>query len=299
MTVPKTGRSGTLPRLSLAVAAKGWFDAEALCKSLRAQDVALMRSTEVIVAYDGIETIELIERQGFGQLALTGANPFQLWGAAISRSSGDYVAILDANAPPRPGWLTAMFRALESNAVAYHGAVDAGYAPDDPRLIGYLVEYVQFHLPIADDMAEIPGNNLVIRRDVLPGFDELEHAGFTKTGLLGALQGAGRVAAAVVEHRKPFDTRSYIVRRYRHGRCYGADRVAGTGILRRMALAALTPLLPVVRVWRIAVHTQRVPRYRRAFVSFLPIILAAETAWSWGELCGYLGGSGGCERFLD
>ena len=293
-----------MPDLTLAIAAKWPFDAAPFWAALGESGSDLRRRIEIIVAHDGRESMSTAPIEGVAQIALQDAPVFALWGAAIARTRGDRIGIMDINAPPDPGWLAAMLEAIESGADVYYGPVRAYYAPGDPRVIGYLVEYVQFHPPIAAGMDEIPGNNIVVRRDLMDTESVLSDKGFSKTALLR--DRARRVCAppvrvddATVDHRKPFAFGRYGLRRYRHGRCYAADRVKGRGLGERLKYAALTPLLPLVRVHRIWRHVTHAPRFRPAFFRFLPSIVAAESCWSFGELCGYLAGEGGCRELLD
>jgi hypothetical protein len=107
------------------------------------------------------------------------------------------------------------------------------------------------------------------------------------------------VDEAVVLHDKPFDLGAYIVRRYRHGRCYAAQRREQPGAAPGWVLALLTPVLPLLRIWRIHGHAARIPGCRGAFWRYAPHILAAEAGWSFGELKGYLAGEGNTRAKLD
>lgn len=303
MRAPKMDRPGALARLTLAICAKHPFDPAAFWAGLLTEALAGQEGIEVIVAHDGREPIPA-PPGAITQLMIPDASVFRLWGAAIAQASADYVAVMDISAPPHPEWLHAMLNAIQSGGQACYGPVETGYQPGDRRIIGYLIEYAQFHRPVAGHLAEIPGNNFVLRRAEAGEPEQLRDTGFSKTAILNRWAQQGRqppvlVDAAIVEHRKPFDTLSYFVRRYRHGRCYAADRVVGLSLVRRIGFAMRTPLLPFVRVNRIRRHAARVPKLRSAFRRFVLTVAFVESAWSFGELMGYLAGEGGCRALLD
>ncbi len=53
------------------------------------------------------------------------------------------------------------------------------FGPSDPRMIGYLTEYVQFHRPLDPELKEVPGSNLVLPRQRVEATED-----FSKTRLL-------------------------------------------------------------------------------------------------------------------
>ena len=192
-----------------------------------------------------------------------------------------------------------MLAALSSNR-ALCGPVEPGYAPGDRRITGYLVEYCQFHRPVTAGMTEVPGNNLVITRSMLPPVGQLLRDGFSKTPMLaaGTLKPIW-VGDALVEHRRPFALLPFCRRRFRHGRAYGANRLAQSYAQMRIYLIATTALLPLVRVARVVRHGWRQPALRFAIIRRLPAMLLTETCWSIGELTGYLTAHPGDLTLLD
>lgn len=289
------------PELSLAIAAKGKCDPAPFWAALKAGGFDKSAKVEVILGYSDIGTLAGVPDNIVQIRQPADASVFDLGGTAIAEARAPYVAILDIHCPPSPGWLDAVLRAIENGGSGYFGPVEALCGAGDKRIIGYLTEYVQFHRPIAPALAEIPGNNLVVRRDLLEDSARLTRQGFSKTSLINdwaVTQPAPPVLVndAVVFHQKPFALAAYCVRRYRHGRCFAAARASR---FRRLAYVPITPLLPFLRVWRIIRHTMRVPALRGSLLRFLIPIALAETAWSWGELSGYLMGEGGCRPLLD
>jgi hypothetical protein len=284
--------------LALIIAAKGDCEAAPMFAALSG---ALSREgVEVHLVCDETTTLDAVIPEGVRVHREPGrCSVFRLWGRGLAAANARYVAILDLHCTPAAGWLDAVLARLAAEPDAFYGPVEPGFAWNDARMTGYLTEYVQFHRPIAAGMTEAAGNNFIIRRDLAIGA-ERTGGEFVKTFALQALAEPPLLEpGAVVIHRKPFSQGAYVARRYRHGRCYGAQRFADGGLGARVLASLTTPALPFLRVWRIFRHARRMPNGARAYGRALPAMLAAETAWSLGEACGYLAGEGGCRPELD
>lgn len=276
------------PQLSLAIAGKGPADGSVFWAAIA--PMAMDQAIEIHFVYDHDAALVGMPANVHAH-CMSGASLFAMWGEALSRATGNYVAILHLTAPPAYGWLDAIKAALADKPLIICGPVEADYPKDDDRWIGYLVEYVQFHRPIANTMNEIPGNNLVLRRKLAGSPEHLANGGFSKTQLLGQWRANGIAPVwameAVVTHMRAFDRRNFRARRFHHARTYAAKRAAGTSLARRAFLMFTTPVVAVLRVWRIARHAFRLPKMRRTFFRFLVPIFASESSWALGELIGY------------
>ena len=171
-------------------------------------------------------------------------------------------------------------------------------------MIGYLVEYAQFKAPLPVVPGEVPGNNLVIRSDLLSTHEELENKGFFKTFLLWKLRDQSGLVPLPVQgmaviYQKSCQLRRYTGRRYWHGRCFGATRHDNAGQPPRWACLLFSPLLPLIRVWRIWSVTGPHGQLRRAFIHFIFRIFLSELFWSMGEFTGYLSRNRSCCRKLE
>ena len=276
--------------LALAIAVKGEWDAYRLLNALRS--AGANSATEIHVACDPQHAPATVP-DGLTVHSKANESVFGLWGLAVAETHSDWVAILHADALPAPGWFTAMSQAItrESLADGYIGPVEPAFGPSDPRMIGYLTEYVQFHRPRDPRLSEVPGSNLVLPRS------RLESPGaFSKTRLLQKGLSPQWVDDAVVLYARPLRRRDYRGRRFRHGRAYAAAR---TPPLSMWIAIPLTAALPVIRTTRIVRHAWRHKSLRLAALRWLPAILLAESRWSAGELAGYLTGRPGDASALD
>ena len=276
------------PQLSLAIAGKGPADGSVFWAAIA--PMAIDQAIEIHFVHDHDAALAGMPASAHAH-CMSGASLFAMWGEAISRATGEYVAVLHLTAPPAPGWLDAIKVMLVEQPSIICGPVEADYPKGDDRWIGYLVEYVQFHRPIAGRLNEMPGNNLVLLRSLAGSPENLAKDGFSKTQLLGQWRANGIAPVwameAVVTHMRAFDLRNFWDRRFHHARTYAAKRAAGTSLARRAFLMFTTPVVALLRVWRIARHACRLPKLRRTFFRFIVPIFVSESSWALGELIGY------------
>lgn len=285
--------------LALLFAAKGPCDVAALNEMLDTSGALGRPEVEVHVLGDSTTRLGPPLLNGVRlHLEPEPVSVFRLWGAGFARTTARYVAILDVQYVPAPGWLDAVLDRLGHDPPPFFGPVEPGYRSYDIRMVGYLTEYVQFHRPVVETMSEVAGANLILPR-LAPGDpDDLAAHGFVKTALLGQMK-PELAEDCLVIHHKTFALGPYQRRRFRHGRAYAARRLTLPGAPPRLAAALFTPLLPFLRVARIHRHARRVETCRVAFWRFWPQLLWVEAGWSAGECLGYLTGRSGDERLID
>jgi len=293
-------------RLSLAVAAKAPCDPRPFLDALAAERLLDQDDVDVHLAHDALWQLDGAERPRFLHLhhCPDVASVLRLWGVALARSHGTYVAALDVSCPPEAGWLRRALAEIELGTPLFFGPVEPGWAANDPRILGYLVEYAQFKRPFAGTLDEVPGNNVVCRRELLAPANELVERGFFKTFTVWRLArerglSPRQVDEMAVVYRKGFGLSSYLRRRRVHGRCFAAMRHGNPGQPLKLLCLAATPLLPVLRCARIYRAVRPHGELAAAFFRHLPWVLLAETAWSFGEFLGYARGERGACAGLD
>lgn len=276
------------PLLSLAIAGKGPADGSVFWAAIA--PMAMDQAIEIHFVHDHDAALAGMPASVKAH-RMTGAALFAMWGEALSRATGEYVAVLHLTAPPAPGWLDAIKVMLVDQPSIICGPVEADYPKGDDRWIGYLVEYVQFHRPIAGRLNEMPGNNMVLLRSLAGSPENLAQDGFSKTQLLRQWRANGIAPVwameAVVTHMRAFNRRAFRARRFHHARAYAAKRAAGTSLALRAFLMFTTLVIAPLRVWRVAKQTWRIPRLHGTLLRFLVAIFAIETFWALGEFAGY------------
>lgn len=285
--------------LSLALAAKGEIEGRDLLGGYREAGVFDDPRVEIHLATDRVWPGA--EPKPHPNLTLHRCPPpcsiFRLWGIAIAASRAPYVAVLDLRCPPEPGWLEGVLQEIDRRTALFFGPVEPHRGQPERAHIGYLLEYAQFKRPLALALDEVPGNNLVCRRDLLPGGNVLRGRGFVKTVVLGQRAREGCCPPVplndiAVRYQRPFTLRPYLVRRLAHGRYFASHRHELPNQPPRSLCLAFTPLLPLLRVVRAARWARRDGALWRAFRANLHLLLLAEVAWSFGEALGYAAGPG-------
>jgi hypothetical protein len=299
-----------IPELSLAVAAHR-ADRVAIERFIAALDaLPLDNGVEVELAASpgpgvsaGELTAALRSRPGLTLSVESGdTTPMRLWGVALARARGEWVAVLDVRDRPDPDWLRS-WRAAPRDCVVC-GSVEPSAMESVWDRAAYLSEYGQFLSPLEpDQLEEIPGNNLVLPRSWLPDSEGLRRDGFWKTFHLEQLRrerGALPVAAAPgmsvrLAHR--YTAHEYLHRKLLHGRCYGGSRLQQPGSPPRLLCIAFAPLLPGLRLFRLWRRAGRRALGRIPLISAMPAVVLGEIAWSFGEFLGYAFGCGSaCEQ---
>lgn len=290
--------------LSLAVAAKGECDPQSFIDALVADGIMTASNVDVHIAHDGTWPVESAAVTDSVTLhsCPSDTSILKLWGVALARSTGRYVAVLDINCPPASGWLSSVMREIEKESPIFFGPVDSGWDKSDRRIVGYLAEYAQFDSPLAEELDEVPGNNIVCLRSLLDDAEKLQAEGFFKTFMVWRLAAEhnlvpGRLDNMIVRYRKPFRFGHYIKRRFIHGRCFGATRHDNAGQPSRWLCMGFTLLLPLLRTWRIYKGVRRRGDLEKAFYRYILLIISSECAWSAGEFAGYaFGGKDYCNK---
>ena len=286
-------------RLGLAVAAKAPCDPAPFLDALRADPGFADAGVEIHVAHDGDWPAAVALTPAVkvhAHACPPGSSAFRLWGVAVARAAAaaaDYVAILDAQAPPGAGWLARARAEIARGTPLFFGSVEPGWGMRDRRIVGYLAEYAQFRAPIPHALAEVPGNNLVGRIDLFAGAGDAAADGFVKTLMLRRLARDGGPSPRPLDdmpvvYRKGFAPAPYLAARVAQGRAFAARRHDDPGQPGRLLCAAFTPALPLLRLWRIRRAVRRDRMLHRAALRHLPFLLLSEVAWSLGELSGYL-----------
>lgn len=292
--------------ISICVAAKEPCDALRFLDALLADGFVIDAAHEVHIAYDGdLPAAEALRSAGVRlHRRPEGTSLLRLWGWAIAASSHPVVAVMDVNCPPAAGWWEGVRRALRAGERIFTGPVLSGWRADQREIVGYLVDYAQFHAPQDPSIREVPGINFICDRALLDSPESLVDRGLFKTFTLWRLERERHILTArhddlAVIYRRPLHPAAFLLRRHRHGRCFAARRFDSPGQPSRAACILGSPLLPFLRCWRIWVAARRNAKLRAAWWRQLHWIALSEIAWSWGEFIGYGFGAGNSCAELD
>lgn len=214
--------------------------------------------------------------------------------AGLAVATGDIIAILEDRGVPRPHWardLTALHARLPHAAIG--GAIENGR----DRLLNwavYFCDFGRYQLPFdAGPRPYVSDVNIGYKRRAIESTADLWRDRYHETTVHWALQRAGEILYlspefAVDQHRDQLKWRSLISERFAWGRLFAYTRAREAGFPKRIALAVLAPLLPVMLLVRHA-RLQAEKRVRfGTFVKASPMVFVLLGAWSLGEALGYI-----------
>ena len=264
---------------------------------------------QVIVAFGGHSALEQELTDHAGRIELISyARPAALHvlrASALRQATGELVAILDPYSIPANGWLAAV---RETHGVHANQAIGGPVDLDGAAQRGlldwalYINEYGMFLPPMeVQGMDLLPGCNVSYKRSALfeggvPRSPELWKT-FVNDRLLELGETLLIEPGMIVSLDKTIDFSDYLLRRFDHGRCYGAMSSVEMSLAARWMRVAAAPLLPFVLLARWSGRFWARGRYRDKLVATLPLQLLMFGWWIAGETVGRVFGAGkSCSR---
>jgi Glycosyl transferase family 2 len=300
-------------RLSVVITVVDGHEALERClRSLTRQDD--VPAMEVIVPYDdSIEEVGRLARAfpTFRFLALGrmdtakpksgAAGQHELFdrrrSAGLAAARGTLIAILEDRGVPRSDWARAIVSLHERFPHAViGGAIENGR---DRRLnwAVYFCDFGRYQRPLPEGPASYVSDvNICYKGAALQRVAELWRGRYHETTVHWALQRAGETLflspdAVVDEIRDDLKLSSLLRERFAWGRLYGYTRARELPATRRLAMTLLSPMLPLLLLFRLALLQRRKGVTFGRFVAVSPIVLILLTAWSLGEMIGYATGA--------
>jgi hypothetical protein len=205
------------------------------------------------------------------------------------------VAITEDHCQPEFGWCAGIARYHQEDHPAVGGPVEKTGVDSALNWAVYFADYLRYALPFGEGPApSLTDLNVSYKRTDLDGIRELWEKEFHEPVVHSALTSHGKslwiTPDILVAQRRVFSWRSALHDRYAFGRLFGSTRVQGVSILKRIMMALLALLVPVILVVRVALHIYRKRRFIDQFVFSFPALVMISLAWGWGELLGYLTG---------
>ena len=215
----------------------------------------------------------------------------------FAQARAEVVGVIEDHVHVPPGWAEQMLAAQRRGEHVVGGAV-VNAATD--RLVdwaAFLCEYSHLLPPLAGgSVTRLTGNNTTYRRELLDRFREAVTSGRWEDHLHEVMRRHGVQLFCrpeiVVQHKKHYSVREYMVQRYLYARSYAAARVAGRSVIQRLGYGAAAALLPPLLLARIAARAWSRPPYRGVLVRSLPLLAVFVSAWAAGEMTGAWGGGG-------
>lgn len=241
----------------------------------------------LIEKYPSVRFLQFPENSGISVLAAAG----------IARSKGEIIAITDSACTVDSNWAAAIINAHQSPFPVIGGAVEARGQMKLLDWAAYFCEYGQFAYPLNSGAADaLPGSNISFKREILATEKQFVEKEFWKTLWCRRLQSKGieliSEPAMLIYYEKKFKLISFLIRRFRHGRCFAGMRAENFTFFKRLVYFAGSFLLPLVFFYRTIAAILGKKRFFKELLLSLLFIAAAVLFWSLGETCGYLAGKG-------
>jgi hypothetical protein len=221
----------------------------------------------------------------------------ELRARGVAAATGAIVALTEDHAIVAPEWCASIVDVHRSSGeqVAVVGGPIDNASSSLLSWAVYFREFGQFQSPIREVESFGPSDvNVSYKRCALENIREIWTDTFEERAVNDLLRRSGRQIrfsprAAVYQKRINLRLSTALRERWIWGRSYGCWR--GLSGARRLAWAAVSPVLPIVLVARAAVTVARKKRNRFMFLKALPLLTLITAAWCGGEMSAYLSGA--------
>ncbi len=255
---------------------------------------------ELIVAVADTDTVALVEASFPGVRLLQAPSSAlipDLWAAGLKEAQGEWLALSTAHCLPAQTWAETALQILRgSDYAAVGGAIEALPPLGKRDWAVYFLRYNQYGWPFKAHLAaDLPGDNVLYRRAALAPYLAKLESGFWENEVHPQMRASGAKLFStpdlIMFHQASPPALAFFGQRFRHGRRFGAHRVARTGTLGRLKYLAQSPLIPLAFTYRITRRTLTKGRYLGQFLLSLPLLLFFILGWWSGEVYGYLVGA--------
>jgi hypothetical protein len=217
----------------------------------------------------------------------------ELRARGLATASGEIIGLLEDHGRPDPHWCAHVLEAHQQGYAAIGGAIENGI--DRPlNWAVYFCDFYKYQNPVPEGESPFVSDaNVAYKRSALESIRPLWQDTFQETAVNWALTSRGQRLALspkliVSQHRSDLRLGSALKERLIWGRSYAVSRSQRAGGVQRVMYAALSPLLPVVLLWRMTASVAKKHASLRAFSRALPLTAILIGSWSLGELLGYV-----------
>jgi hypothetical protein len=216
----------------------------------------------------------------------------ELRAAAVRASRGEIVIVTEDHVQADPDWIEQMAIAHRQKHAAIGGAIENG----EDRWMNwatYFADLGRYHNPVRSvESGYASVVNVSYKRAALDRIAAVWDARFNETEVHAALMAAGESIAlwpgAIVRQHRRVSLGDSLGEFFEWGSCYGRARANLVGPGRRLAYLAASPLIPGVLLFRAGADAWRKKRLLDKWIRCLPLSIALNTAWAFGEAAGYL-----------
>lgn len=287
------------PQLSVILVATGSYAiVRKTVEHLRAQTAAAHIELVFVAASLDVPAADMTP---FACWRLVPLNPIRSIGVAnaagVAAASAPIVALAEDHCFPEPSWAANILAAHHGPWAAVGPVVKNANPASALSWADYFIGYGPWAWPSPSREADfLPGHNSSYRRDLLLAYGgQLGNMLEAETLLHWDLRAKGHRlyldAAIVTAHTNYSRWRTWLKVQYLGGRVFGGSRLAAQSTLKRLAYAAASPLIPLVRFLRITQTVTRTNLWSQ-WLRSLPALAIGLTLDAAGQFTGYLAGPG-------
>ncbi len=214
--------------------------------------------------------------------------------AGLAAATGDIIAILEDRGHPHPDWARTVVRLhAETGRNVIGGAIDCKEPVSLLNWAFYVTDFGRYGRPFESGSAQwVSDVNVTYSRKALEATRHLWSERFHEPVVNWHLIGMGEELllsnALVVNHVRPAASLARLLpERFHWGRLFGQIRVRHFTPWQRLTYIALSPFIPPSLWLRHGVTQMRKGKGGRYLLA-LPYIIVLTTAWTLGEVWGYV-----------
>jgi hypothetical protein len=264
--------------------------------SLRAQSAAAQLELIVVSSEGNSLDVPETECNLFAAVRLV-ASPVKRLAAAhaagVRAATAPVIAFAEDHAFPTPGWAKALIAAHRGPWTAVGPAMRNANPATSTSRADFLLGYGRWREPIrAGETNHIPGHNSSYKRSALMIYGgDLEEYLQAPALLHQSLASRGHhlylEPAAVVAHTNFSSVTQWLHVRFHAGRVFATARGRAWSLQRRLLYILAAPLIPFVRLARIAKESRRDRQPAGFFLKVAPLLWCGLMLDALGELTGY------------
>jgi hypothetical protein len=225
----------------------------------------------------------------------------ELRALGLAAARGEILALIEDHGLPSESWAARLTEALAPRADRSYVPAGAGGAIENgvDRLLNwavYFCDFLRYQNPLPEGEAPaVSDANVAYPRAVLesigPGWRQV----FQEWAVTQALRERGEKlvfapAAVLYQNRRGLELGDSVRERFVWGRSYAVTRARHAPASRRVIWAICCPALPLLLLARLSAQATAKRRTLPAFLKAFPLTALLVTAWSCGELAGYITG---------
>lgn len=220
---------------------------------------------------------------------------------ALDRAIGTYIIVTEDHCVPSENWLASIAQAFDEapeGTVAVGGCVENGVYDTPLDWATFFCEYNYFLESVEEGVITVlPGMNVAYHHSIFDDLDrELLTNGFWETTVHPVLLDKGLKLYSTNKirlfHCKKFSFGLFAKQRYIYSRYYAGLRFSRNQIFKRLFACGATVLLPPLLLYRSVKQIRAKNRLTSEFRSAMPTLLLFYIIWAYGEMVGYILGSG-------